>query len=151
MERGISHLSMAAPTKRVPDFESTDTDPYQMIQVHDYLSISFLIPDANVKACANAATALFQSYYPELLSKKFFINVPVVLGWVYKVMTMTVARATQKKFVVLSYGNTLNTELGKDIPKEYGGEKDDLKAWGETMNLETPATAATPATKEAKV
>jgi hypothetical protein len=77
-----------------------------------------------------------QRYYPETLSRKFFVNVPVVMGWLYAAMKLLVAKETMKKFTVLSYGNQLGPELGKGAPKEYGGEQGELKDIGEGMKLE---------------
>lgn len=75
-------------------------------------------------------------YYPETLSRKFFVNVPVIMGWLYQATKLVVAKETAKKFTVLSYGNQLAVELGKGVPKAYGGEAEELSVVGEGMRLE---------------
>jgi hypothetical protein len=57
------------------------------------------------------------------------------MGWVYTAVKMVVAKETAKKFTVLSYGNQLAIELGKDIPEVYGGTKGELETVAEGMNL----------------
>lgn len=88
-----------------------------------------------MKAATKKTIETLGRYYPETLSRKFFVNVPVIMGWVFQAMKLFVAKETVKKFTVLSYGNQLSTELGPGLPKEYGGEKGDLKEIGEGMAL----------------
>lgn len=91
---------------------------------------------AVVKAASKKTIEVLGRYYPETLSRKFFVNVPVVMGWLYQAMKLVVAKETVKKFSVLSYGNQLAAELGQGIPKEYGGSGQPLKDAGEGMKLE---------------
>lgn len=64
--------------------------------------------------------------YPELLKEKFFVNVPVVMGWVFAGMKLFLSPETVRKFHPLSYGSALAGEVGGDVgrelPKAYGGE-----------------------------
>jgi len=89
-----------------------------------------------VKAATAETINVLGRYYPETLSRKFFVNVPVVMGWLYTAVKMVVAKETAKKFTVLSYGNQLAAELGPDVPKVYGGTKGDLESVAESMKLE---------------
>lgn len=58
------------------------------------------------------------------------------MGWVFSAMKLLVAKETTRKFTVVSYGEHLVGELGKAIPKAYGGEKEgELDSCGETMKL----------------
>ena len=58
------------------------------------------------------------------------------MGWLYQAYKAIVSKETANKFTMLSYGNQLVGELGKGLPKEYGGEKGDLKEIGEGMKLQ---------------
>lgn len=152
MELGLSRLNLTSATKPLPEY-GAGPDPYQGIQVHDYLNVSFLRQNPYAKAASKEAINTFQKYYPETLSRKFFVNVPVVMGWMYVIsvskgseiclhvfrftaIKMVLPKETVKKFTVMSYGNQLNTELGNDVPKVYGGEGDDLEKIGEGLKME---------------
>ena len=101
-----------------------------MVQVHDYLDVSFLRMDPNVKAASKKTIETFSMAYPELLKEKFFVNVPLVMGWVFGAMKLFLSADTVKKFHPLSYGSSLAAELpefGKDLPSAYGGKGKDIK------------------------
>lgn len=51
MELGISKLNLASATKPIPDF-GQGPDPYQGIQVHEYMNVSFIRQDPLVKAAS---------------------------------------------------------------------------------------------------
>ena len=109
--------------------------------------------DASQKAAAKEATNIFQNHYPEFLvrpasptlslsrlplthppltfttqSRKFFINVPTVLTWIYWLFKPLVSAATLAKMTVVGQGpKTIAPELlpiidAKELPKRYGGE-----------------------------
>jgi hypothetical protein len=88
-----------------------------------------------VKTATKKTIEVLGRYYPETLSRKFFVNVPLVMGWLYNAMKLIVAKETVKKMTVLSYGNQLASELGQGIPNEYGGTSASLKEVGEGMNF----------------
>lgn len=134
MEKSIQKLNLSAATTPIPNF-GEGPDPYQGFQVHDYLQVSFLRQDPLVKAATKKTIEVLGRYYPETLSRKFFVNVPVVMGWLFNATKLFIAKETVKKFTVLSYGNQLATELGQGIPKEYGGTKDALAEVGEAMQF----------------
>ena len=134
MERSVQKLNLASATQPIPDF-GAGPDPYQGIQIHDYLQVSFFRQDPLVKTATKKTIDILGRCYPETLSRKFFVNVPVLMGWVYQAAKMLVSKETAKKFTVLSYGNTLAQELGKGLPKEYGGESGSLSEIGEAMKL----------------
>ncbi|KAF2852863.1 CRAL/TRIO domain-containing protein, partial [Plenodomus tracheiphilus IPT5] len=134
MEKSIQALNLSSATTPIPDL-GQGPDPYQGFQIHDYLQVSFLRRDPLVKAATSKTIDILGKHYPETLSRKFFVNVPVVMGWVYTAMKMVVAKETAKKFTVLSYGKELAGELGKGVPKEYGGDKGSLKEVGEAVKF----------------
>ncbi|KFZ24798.1 hypothetical protein V502_00720 [Pseudogymnoascus sp. VKM F-4520 (FW-2644)] len=68
MELSIKELDLAAATEKIPD---GGPDPYRMIQVHDYLNVSFLRMDPSVRAASKAAIQTFAMAYPEL----YFLSV----------------------------------------------------------------------------
>lgn len=77
MELTIAKLHLADAKTPIPDY-GQGPDPYQALQIHDYLSVSFLRQPAEVKAASSKTIQLFQLVYPETMSKKFFVNVPLV-------------------------------------------------------------------------
>ncbi|KAF4322332.1 hypothetical protein BBO99_00003966 [Phytophthora kernoviae] len=137
MEMGIQKLKLSEATQPIPDYEQ-GRDPYQGVQVHDYLNISFLRQDPNVKAASRHTIDVFSKVYPEMLSRKFFVNVPVLMGWVFAGFKLFLSAETIRKFTVLSYGEQLVTELGEGVPEVYGGKATPLETIGQqTLYSET--------------
>ncbi|CAO2647742.1 Nn.00g086640.m01.CDS01 [Neocucurbitaria sp. VM-36] len=134
MEKSVQKLNLSAATEPIPNYNE-GPDPYQGFQIHDYLQVSFLRQDPHVKAATKKTIEILGRHYPETLSRKFFVNVPVVMGWLYSAMKMVIAKETVKKFTVLSYGNQLATELGPNIPKVYGGNTGELSEVGEGVQF----------------
>lgn len=134
MERSIKLLDLTSAKEPIPDWnsEQSTVDPYQAMQVHDYLQVSFFRTPAEVKNASKKTIELFQKYYPELLVKKFFVNVPFLMGWVYNAMKLLVAKETFKKLIMLSYGEELAKHMGSgSIPAVYGGKGKPLENTGE--------------------
>ncbi|RDX41560.1 CRAL/TRIO domain-containing protein [Lentinus brumalis] len=108
------------------DFETVD----QMVQIHDYEGVSLTQRDAQQKAAAKEATSIFQNHYPEFLSRKYFINVPTLLTWVFWLFKPLLSAATLAKMSVVGSGaKTIRAELSQvipvsELPKRYGGEAD---------------------------
>ncbi|KAH9479469.1 Phosphatidylinositol transfer protein SFH5 [Psilocybe cubensis] len=100
----------------------------QMIQVHDYLGVSFTTRDANSKAAASEATNIFQSHYPELLYKKFFINIPTIFNWIFWLFKPLISANTLAKMSVVGTGQEAIRKAlspfidSKELPERYGGE-----------------------------
>jgi phosphatidylinositol transfer protein SFH5 len=136
MELGVSKLDLPSATKPIPNY-GEGPDPYQGIQVHDYQSVSFLRMDPRAKAASKKTIELLGAHYPETLSRKFFVNVPLIMQWMFGAMKLFVSKETTNKFAVLSYGEYVATEIGsKKVPKEYGGEGGSLSDIGQTLTLE---------------
>ncbi|KLO12735.1 CRAL/TRIO domain-containing protein [Schizopora paradoxa] len=116
MEKGIAKM----------DFETVD----QMVQVHDYEGVGMSSRDANSKKAAAEATAIFQNYYPEFLYKKFFVNVPSFLTWIFWFFKPFVSAQTLAKMSVVGSGaQTIGKDLlpvidASQLPKRYGGQSD---------------------------
>jgi len=140
MELALRELNIDKATKPI----TAEEDPYKLIQVHDYKSISFLRSPPEVKATSREVIKLFGDVYPELLKEKFFVNVPAIMGFVYAFMKLFVAAKTIKKFHPMSNGGNLALEfgdskvsaLGELLPAEYGGKGPDLKVQGKELALE---------------
>jgi hypothetical protein len=127
MELSVKQLDLASATEKIPE---NGTDPYRMVQVHDYLNVSFLRMDPTIKAASTETIKTFSMAYPELLKEKFFVNVPLVMSWVFAAMKLFLSPETIKKFHPLSYGSSLAGELkefGQDLPVAYGGKGKDVK------------------------
>ncbi|GBE83690.1 Phosphatidylinositol transfer protein [Sparassis crispa] len=109
------------------DFENID----QMVQVHDYEGVS-LRRTPSEKAAAAQATAIFQDYYPEFLSRKFFVNIPALLTWIFWLFKPLISAATLAKFTPVGTGaQTIGAALlpyidATELPKRYGGEASDF-------------------------
>jgi len=133
MELSIKELNLTAATKKIPD---NGPDPYRMIQVHDYLNVSFLRMDPTIRAASKETIQTFSMAYPELLKEKFFVNVPLIMGWVFTAMKLFLSPETIKKFHPLSYGSNLAGELPNiesQLPAVYGGKGKDIKEEGLTV------------------
>jgi len=113
MERGLREI----------DFVNVDA----MVQVHDYAGVSMTSRDADSKKAAAAATKLFQDYYPELLSAKFFVNVPSLFTWIFWLFKPLVSAQTLSKMKVVGTGpQTIGKEMlphvaESELPTQYGG------------------------------
>ncbi|KAI9782583.1 MAG: Non-classical phosphatidylinositol transfer protein (PITP) [Geoglossum umbratile] len=121
MEMAMRQLNFTAGRTAIPDYGCGD-DPYQIYQVHDYLSVRFFTMDASIRASSKRVIEVFRDHYPEMLARKFFVNVPVVMGWVYASMKLLLPTSTTNKFTFMSYGNQLAREIGEGIPEVYGGK-----------------------------
>ncbi|RLV86803.1 Phosphatidylinositol transfer protein SFH5 [Meyerozyma sp. JA9] len=114
MERALSLL----------DF--TDKSNSKIAQVHDYNNVSMLRMDPGMKAATKEIIKIFGDNYPELLSTKFFVNVPTIMSWVFSFFRTIglVSEDTWKKFQVLNSGNLAAWFGEKNLPKAYNGSKD---------------------------
>ncbi|KAL0937901.1 Phosphatidylinositol transfer protein sfh5 [Colletotrichum truncatum] len=143
MELSVRKLNLDKVQTPIPD---GGEDPYQMIQVHDYLNVSFLRMDPAVKNASSQTIKIFAMAYPELLNHKFFVNIPALMGWVFKAMKVFLAPKTVAKFHPLGYGAELANELPnlkQSLPKDYGGSGESIKTTGQTVKLGDPATSTT--------
>ena len=125
----------------------------QAIQIHDYLSVSFFRQPAEVKTASQKIIKLFSDNYPETVSYKYFVNVPLVMQWMMGAMKALISKDTFQKMTWLTYGDTLHTYLGDDIPPAYGGKGAPLVEKGLTPkydndHAEAKADEAIPTSKE---
>lgn len=120
MKLTLQQLHLNEATKPMPD-SGQEPDPYQAIQVHDCRSVSFFRQPAEIKASSTEIIEMFQRYYPETVSYKYFTNVPLVMQWMMGVMKLLVSRETVKKMTWMTYGSQLVLYLGEEVPVEYGG------------------------------
>ncbi|KAJ7257949.1 CRAL-TRIO domain-containing protein [Mycena haematopus] len=105
------------------DFANVD----QTIQIHDYEGVSMSSRTPASKAAASQASNIFSSHYPELLFKKFFVNVPGYMSWLFWIFKTILPAATFAKMSVVgssprSIGKALLPYIAPDeLPKRYGG------------------------------
>ncbi|GAA5895446.1 hypothetical protein JCM5296_006772 [Sporobolomyces johnsonii] len=130
MERSIALFDLSTATTPIPDYGAGE-DPYQGYQVHDYEGVSFLRMDADIRKASKEVVEVLQKHYPEWLSRKFFVSVPLALSFVFTLIRPLVSAETAKKFVVVSYKTNLCAELcgpdgdaSREVPKAYGGASD---------------------------
>ncbi|KIJ55626.1 hypothetical protein M422DRAFT_24194 [Sphaerobolus stellatus SS14] len=118
MEKGIALL----------DFETID----QMVQVHDYDGVKLSDRDQNSKNAASESTSIFSGHYPELLYKKFFVNISTLLTWIFWLFKPIIPSQTFAKMSVIGSGSeTIGKELlpyidADELPERYGGK---AKGW----------------------
>ncbi|CAK9436164.1 uncharacterized protein LODBEIA_P07220 [Lodderomyces beijingensis] len=117
------------------DFTSKENN--KIGQVHDYNNVSMFRIDPGMKQATKEIIEIFGHNYPELLSTKYFINVPLIMGWVFTFFkALGIINAdTLKKFQVLNHGDLTETLPKSELPKSYGGgaSGDDVKS----LNKET--------------
>jgi hypothetical protein len=102
------------------DFITTDA----IVQVHDYADTSMFSMSAITRRASKSTIQLFSDYYPELLSTKFFVNVPRVLAWVFGAISNFLSKETVAKFVVLGDARDLNKYIDENqLPERYGGSR----------------------------
>ncbi|KAJ6581194.1 CRAL-TRIO domain-containing protein [Mycena capillaripes] len=105
------------------DFANVD----QMIQVHDYAGVSMSNRTPASKNAASQASNIFSSHYPELLFKKFFVNVPGYMSWLFWIFKTILPATTFAKMSVVGsgprpIGKALLPFIAADeLPKRYGG------------------------------
>lgn len=108
------------------DFETVD----QMVQIHDYEGVSMSSRTQASKNAASEASSIFQGHYPEFLAKKFFVNVPSFLTWIFWIFKPLLSAATVAKMSVVGSGpKVIGTALlplipADQLPKRYGGDAD---------------------------
>ncbi|KAK6395631.1 hypothetical protein LTR65_010649 [Meristemomyces frigidus] len=132
MELTLQHLHLNDADKAIPDY-GKGPDPYQAIQIHDYLSVSFFRQPAEVKASSSKIISTFSQYYPETVSFKYFVNVPLVMQWMMGTMKMLMSKDSIQKMTWMTYGDQLHQYLGEGIPKEYGGTGPSLRETATTV------------------
>lgn len=142
MELTLAHLDLPNATSQIADY-GEGLDPYQAIQLHDYQSVSFFRQPAEIKASSTKIIDLFQRYYPETVSYKYFANVPLLMQWMMGAMKALMSKDSIQKMTWTSYGNTLDQYLGKDVPKEYGGNGPALEGSAWTVKYDEAAPTAT--------
>ncbi|CZT16114.1 related to Phosphatidylinositol transfer protein SFH5 [Ramularia collo-cygni] len=120
MELTLAQLNLNNAEQTIPDY-GKGPDPYTAINVHDYMSVSFFRQPAEIKASSSKLIDLFQRYYPETVSYKYFVNVPIVMQWMMGAMKALMSKDSIQRMTWMTYGNQLHTYLGSDVPKEYGG------------------------------
>jgi hypothetical protein len=134
MEITIAQLNLHTADKVIPDY-GKGPDPYKAIAVHDYLSVSFLRQPAEIKASSSKIVDMFQRYYPETVSYKYFVNVPLVMQWMMGAMKLLLSKDSVRTMTWMTSGSELHKYLGPNVPKEYGGTGPPLSDVGITTNF----------------
>ncbi|KAH3901126.1 Sfh5p SCDLUD_002608 [Saccharomycodes ludwigii] len=112
MERGIRLLF------------ANDSSQEYMTQIHDYKGVSMWRMESKMRKTVKDIVFIFGEYYPEFLDRKFFVNVPRTLTWVYDIIIKFVSNETKQKFVVLNDAKSLGRYIS-DVPnKTYGGKSE---------------------------
>ncbi|KAF9461236.1 CRAL-TRIO domain-containing protein [Collybia nuda] len=119
---------VALMEKSIALLDFTEVD--QTVQIHDYEGVSLTSRDANTKNAASEASSIFQGHYPELLHRKFFVNVPTLLNWIFWVFKPLISANTLSKMAVVGTSHHAMQKAllpiidAKELPKRYGGEAD---------------------------
>lgn len=121
------------------DFVNIDT----MIQVHDYEGVSIFSRNASTKAATRELINIMQDNYPEMLTKKFFINIPSWGSTIFKLVRPLLAEETVKKFVICSSGESKAALLEQinpeNLPKQYGGQSEVHQEGVQSEKVNNPA------------
>ncbi|KAI7109407.1 hypothetical protein KC316_g19588, partial [Hortaea werneckii] len=154
MELTLKQLDLNSGTEIIPDYGvgqnpyqfdyGKGADPYLAIQVHDYQSVSFFRQPSEIKQSSQKIIDMFQRYYPETVSYKYFVNVPTIMQWMMGAMKMLMSKDSIQKMTWMTAGNQLNQYLGSDVPKEYGGKGPGLEGSATTVKYDSDQTGATP-------
>lgn len=106
----------------------TDPANNRIAQVHDYHKVSMWRMDPQMKAATKEVITIFSDHYPELLSIKFFANVPTLMSWMFVAVRAmgVISGATAKKFEVLNSGDVSAWFPKGQLPPKYGGEGGEL-------------------------
>lgn len=105
----------------------TDPDFNRIAQIQDTNNVSMFSIDLGMKKGMRDIIQIFGDNYPELLSVKFFVNVPYIMGWVFAFLKAigVIDEETLKKFQVFNHGNLTRFYPSANLPKSYGGQKDE--------------------------
>lgn len=127
MERAMARLHLSEASAPIPDYPAPE-DPHRLLQVHVYSGLSFLRLPPEVKAASKGTIELMGAHYPETLSRKYFVGVPRLMGWVFGFVRMFVSRETARKFNIISWEEQLQPELGEKeyVPQRFGGTGPEL-------------------------
>lgn len=151
MEKSLKLLHLENAIDPIPDYGQGE-DQYQSLQVHDYRNVSFLRLPSEVRTASKKTIEMFARYYPETLERKYFINVPNLMSWIYVLLKKILATQTIKKLEILGAGKELVNYLGEDIPEEYGGKGQSLSnaqnGVSNPKNLDSESVPATNAVKD---
>ncbi|KAF2167660.1 hypothetical protein M409DRAFT_65798 [Zasmidium cellare ATCC 36951] len=137
----IQQLKLNEATETIPDY-GKGPDPYKAINVHDYLSVSFFRRPQEIKDSSSKIIDMFQRYYPETVSYKYFVNVPLVMQWMMGAMKALMSKDSIQTMTWMTYGSELHKYLGSEVPKEYGGSGAPLAEHALTPNYGAGAAAA---------
>ncbi|XWS43899.1 hypothetical protein CRYUN_Cryun16bG0144400 [Craigia yunnanensis] len=92
-----------------------------IIQVTDLKDM----PKRELRVASNQIISLFQDYYPEMVARKIFINVPWYFSVLYSMFSPFLTQRTKSKFVISGQGYAAETLYKfirpEDVPVQYGG------------------------------
>lgn len=137
----IKELKLNEATEVIPDY-GKGPDPYKAINVHDYFSVSFFRRPQEIKDSSSKIIDMFQKYYPETVSYKYFVNVPLVMQWMMGAMKALMSKDSIQTMTWMTYGSELYKYLGTEVPKEYGGSGAPLSEHALTPNYGAGSAAA---------
>lgn len=94
----------------------------------DYEGVGLSSRTPESKAAASEASNIFQSHYPEMLYKKYFVNVPTFMSWIFWIFKSLLSAQTIAKMSVVGKGpDAIGKELlviidDSELPERYGGK-----------------------------
>ncbi|KAI3402702.2 SFH5 [Candida oxycetoniae] len=121
-------VGLMEKTLQLIDFQ--DSNNNKIGQIHDYNNVSLFKIDPGMKHATKEVIEIFGSNYPELLSTKFFINVPLLMGWVFTFFKTigVISAETLKKFQVLNHGDLSEVLPKSELPVTYCGSDKEKKS-----------------------
>ncbi|GMH38619.1 hypothetical protein BSKO_06503 [Bryopsis sp. KO-2023] len=122
------------------DFEAGVED---IVHVHDYSGVKLLRMDKEFQSATRRIIRVFGDYYPEMLSVKFFINVPRVVEVLFNFFSMFLHPKTVSKFRLCGQtgirGALLEKIAPEELPGSYGGFISSKDGWGGVQSFSVGA------------
>lgn len=101
----------------------TNAKNHKIVQIHDYKNTSMFRIDKGMKKSIKETISIFGSNYPELLTLKFFVNIPSIMSWGFSFITSLgiINQETLNKFRPLNHSNLTKWFSPENLPSNYGG------------------------------
>lgn len=122
------------------DFDNGIED---IVHVHDYSGVALMRMDINFKSAMQRIIRVFGAYYPEMLSVKYFVNIPRVAELLFNVVRIFVNPRTVSKFHLSCQNGVRGALLERiapdKLPPTYGGFLSSVDGWCAEQCINIPA------------
>ncbi|PLN80093.1 hypothetical protein BDW42DRAFT_186293 [Aspergillus taichungensis] len=123
-------------------------DPYKMLQVQDYRKLGSLRTYFGIRPFARWTVNTIALVYPEMLTERYFVNIPVTRGCNFRFFKVFRGKDTSRPFYPISDGANLASKLPNSlqlqIPQIYGGKGQPLQGHAREVGLAPPPATPVP-------